>query len=321
MEITQNLWKHFIKSFSLPIQVTDTKFMEYYLDLYDNLFDIKSTFKVFLDALNNFDNEQQFLEYEHKLIYEIVGKIKNSTEYCELNNCDISALMPLSKNKLNKASSIYSPNNANKYYVSIDLAKANFQALKYFIDNFTKSTDAISENNHHILSFNNYEEFMGAFTDIELFKISKNLRQVIFGQLNCRRIQYIELYLIEKVLSTLIEKCKYDSSRIVNISHDEIIFEADKLDDNAVQSCISDIIKSELNINVRVESFKLNYIGNNTYIKEHKDAKPTFKGCPPVYMPQAVKAYYNIPIEDTDMLFQYEKQLAKFVTPLNWQIV
>jgi hypothetical protein len=38
-------------------------------------------------------------------------------------------------------------------------------------------------------------------------------------------------------------------------------------------------------------------------------------------MPQAVKAYYNIPIEDTDMLFQYEKQLAKFVTPLNWQIV
>jgi hypothetical protein len=321
MEITQSLWKHFIKSFSLPIQVTDTKFMEYYLELYDNLFDTKFKFKIFLDALDNFDNEQQFLEYEHKLIYEIVDKIKNSTEYCELNNCDISALMPLSNNKLNKASSIYSPNNANKYYVSIDLAKANFQALKYFIDNFTKSTDAISENNHHVLSFDSYEEFMGAFTDIELFKISKNLRQVIFGQLNCRRIQYIELYLIEKVLFTLIEKCKYDSSRIVNISHDEIIFEADKLDDNAVQSCISDIIKSELNINVHVESFKLNYIGNNTYIKEHKDSKPTFKGCPSVYMPQAVKAYYNKPIEDTDMLFQYEKQLAKFVTPLNWRTV
>ena len=66
--------------------------------------------------------------------------------------------------------------------------------------------------------------------------------------------------------------------------------------------------------------FKLNYIGNNTYIKEHKDSKPTFKGCSSVYMPQAVKAYYNIPIEDTDMLFQYEKQLAKFVTPLKWGI-
>ena len=307
--------KKFIKDFSLPIQVTNPEFLPYYIDLYDDLFDTRKKWKIFESSLNQFDNEQLLAEEEHHLIFEVVDLIKNSKEYQQFTSCDIDKVVPITKEidgvPFTKSVNIYNKDNHDKYFLSIDLKKANYQSLKTFMNGINKP---------NILTSDSYEDFISRFTEIELFKISKHIRQVLFGQLNMNRITHMERYLTGFVLSKLIQSLEFTPDNIKTYTHDEIIVSTNSFYDSVRCNCLKNLIYDLTSgIEVHVESFKLKYVGNNTYFKVHEVDVPTIKGGSSVYIPQLLKAYRHQPLQDEDLYFQYEKQLAKFINPLTWE--
>ena len=172
----------------------------------------------------------------------------------------------------------------------------------------------------NILTSESYEDFISRFTEIELFKVSKHIRQVLFGQLNMNRITHMERYLTGFVLSKLIENLEFTSDNVKIYTHDEIIIETNNFYDDIRCDCLRNLIYNLTSgVEVHVESFMLKYVGNNTYLKIHKNSVPTIKGGSSVYIPQLIKAYKHMPLQDEDLYFQYEKQLAKFINSLSWE--
>ena len=310
MNYKENTLKRFVKDYSLPIQVYTNDMLLYYIDLYDTVYHTKDKWRMFEDAVNQCGGEDKFISYTNELTNHIVNTIKDTTAYNEFINCDIDTIIPVNDSiegiKYVKSSNIYTPNNHGKYFVSFDLKKANYQALR----GFSKGI---------VLDTNSYEEFIEQFTDMEYVKQSKYIRQVIFGNLNMNRITRQERFLNEWVLHWLINT-GYPKDKIIVFTTDEIIIECQPqmFLGNGACEVIEKSIYNYTGLDVKVEDFKLKYIGNNTYVKEHASKVPTFKGGSAIYFPQAYKAYMNIPLEDKDLLFMYEKQLAKFVKPLKW---
>jgi hypothetical protein len=58
-------------------------------------------------------------------------------------------------------------------------------------------------------------------------------------------------------------------------------------------------------------------IGEKDYfVKELNTGEVKFKAIPAAYYPQIYKKYKGLPLNDNDLLFYFEKRLAKFVNPL-----
>lgn len=303
--------KRFCNDYSLPIQIYNPDFIEYYIDLYDKVYDTKAKYELFKTAVNEFKTEDEFLAYGNELQETVLNYIKNVAEYTDLCNCNINELYPLQNNlegvRYTKTVNLYRQDNSGKDFISFDMRRANYQALKFYNSKIVNNT-------------NTYEEFISKFTDKEYFKQSKHIRQYIFGKLNHDRIVHLERYLMQKVLFFLFD-CEYEPEDIVTYTTDEVIVH--NTDDNrkgkSFCNSASHSIKNYTDgLDIRVESFRLNYIGHNTYVKEFKYQNPVFKGGSSVYMPQIYKHYFNMPIKDIDLCFLYEKQPSKFLNPLEW---
>lgn len=116
------------------------------------------------------------------------------------------------KNKYKqKSKNIYHEGNIGKTLISIDLRKANFQAMNYVDKNIMLNSDT-------------YDEFIKKFTDIPLVINSKYFRQVFFGQLNPSRVFTVETYMVYQVLEFM-EKYFNFPYVINSINADEITIE------------------------------------------------------------------------------------------------
>lgn len=309
--LSNDVIKRFCKDYSLPIQIYNPDFIDYYVELYDRIYDTKAKYKLFKDTINKFENENEFLAYGNKLTDSVVSYIKQTDGYNELCSCNMSEVYPVLKNiegvNFVKTVNIYNPNNSGKHFISYDMCKANYQALYIF-------------NSDIVANKPNYEAFISKFTDNEYFKNSKHIRQATFGMLNHERIAHMERYLMQKVLYFLFD-IGYTSDDIITFTTDEIIVQDSRPDKHSESTCtnLSNLIKEYTsNLDIKVDFFKLNYIGHDTYVKEFTYKDPVFKGGSSVYMPQIYKHYFGMPLTDRDLCFLYEKQIAKFLNPLEW---
>lgn len=313
MNYSEKILKKFIKDYSLPIQVATNEMLPYYIDLYDPIYSTKQKWEMFKETVSKFDTDEGFLSYGQELTDRVIDAIKSTEAYNYFTTCDPDVVMPIHKElggiPYKKSINIYKPYNTNKYFISIDLRKANYQALRFFDSDIVLGSDT-------------YEDMIGQFTSLGYFKQSKFIRQVIFGNLNNPRITRYERCLNEKVLDWIL-RTNYPKDKIVDFTTDEIILECQPQVFLGSRGC--NIIQEEIykysGVNVKVEDFRLKYIGNDTYIKEHPDnIPPTFKGGSSVYFPQAYKAYMNMPLKEEDLYFMYEKQLAQFKQPMKWEV-
>ena len=122
---------------------------------------------------------QKFLEYRHSIEDQILSYNLNSEAYKEFNG-DKSAVP--SETPIVGSPELYTKEQCNHFFVSYDMIKANFQALRYANPAIVKDCET-------------YEQFIEKFTDIEYFKHAKQLRQVLFGKLNGKRTSSIEKYI------------------------------------------------------------------------------------------------------------------------------
>lgn len=209
------------------------------------------------------------------------------------------------------SNNIFKQDNIGKMFVSIDLSKANFQAMKYVNPELVKNQDT-------------YQDFVGQYSGNDYIKNSKYTRQVVFGKLNPKRQITVERYLIEKVKDLVgnIPGCQ-----LVSICNDELIYQAKDrvLFYPSKLYGIEQNVKSELGIDVHVECFILH--GYDFKYKEPGDSKFAFyrkviyfpymkhelKCVPGPYRKIVDKFFLGKPVEEMDMLALFDGCIVKFL--------
>lgn len=311
--------RRFVKDFNLPINIIDSPYFEYYMDRYD--FFPSDDYFACCDIINKEFNGSinEWLEHYAQVRDNIITTIENSEAYKQFNNVDMKKWEHpvFSVGDYN----IYNCTNVGKFFISIDLKKANFQTLKWF-------------NKDIVLGADTYEELMEKFGGDDYFKKSKYTRQVIFGKLNPKRTIYFEKYLIGTIFShpeNHLFRYLYDNTNLITVKSDEIVFEIDtltmipKLDKNFL-NLIKDEIKKNNGLDVSVEAFKLsrivceNHNGNviDGYIRKFylDDNRYDLKNVSSIFFPQIYALVNGHEITENDLVFRAEDQIAKFMFPL-----
>ena len=193
--------------------------------------------KLLKDTINLIGSRRSFnLRYE--ISDNIIKTIKDTAAYKELGAADMDRFMVPNKGYPTK--DVFKLENVGKCFLSIDFKKANFQALKHFFPGV-------------VLNCNSYQDLIELFTNLDYFKNSKHLRQIIFGNLNPKRQARIQRFIIQQILDWAIgeEICEEKDVRMV--SNDEVVFELKDLANCFVfTEPLENEIKSKLGYNVRV---------------------------------------------------------------------
>ncbi|EEM25100.1 hypothetical protein P9035_18850 [Bacillus thuringiensis] len=306
--LSVDLKNRFVKDFSLPIKVFQEPYFSYYLELYDETHQTKRKYNMFKDAVERNGGERGFMDYYNQLKDKVSNTIKQTNAF-DVFNHDRLEEYDVQKHSFSKQN-IYQKENVGKVFVSVDLKTANFQALKWY----DKSL---------VLGMDSYEDLMKVFTDEKYFIQSKYLRQVIFGNLNPKKQVKIEEYLTYAVLQLFLQEgvCKEEDVRM--FSKDEFVFEIPKekamnFNGSATESFIGDCFEN--NILTKVTVFELVPAGKYFakrfveyamgYSNEYE-----FICVPNIEFPQIYKDFYNMPLNDKDLVFYHEGRLATFLEP------
>ena len=310
---SKDLANRFVSDYKLPIQLTDEKYFFYYLDLYERDYQSKTKYNKLCELIEKeYDaSPSKFLDEYYKLRDCIITTIENSDAYKMFNEMDMSRF--LIKNKLNITSNnIYNENNVGKIFVSFDLKKANFQALRFVDPEIVLNTDC-------------YQEFIGKFTPSEYIAESKYTRQVIFGKLNPKRHITVEKYIIRKIYDFLKDVCGLQY-KCVSMSNDEIVFDLGILKDmdideifdtvdkvNEYKKSIKDILGFDMNTEVyllhKVQLCCDKFKRSCYYYKEFigsSNIKGKLLCVPSNYFPIVYKLFNDLPLEEEDYHFDYE---------------
>ena len=236
------LLKRFVKDYKLPIQVVQEPYFSYFMNLYDSQYKTKEKFKLLEESRNKFNSDDEFLEEYYKIRDKVITTIKALPEYKIYNEMDMKHFDILNYNF--PKHDIFNMSNVGKYFISIDLKKANFQALKWL-------------NPELVLNCDSYKEFLSKFTDLEYMHNSKYLREVIFGNMNPKRQVKVEKYMTNKILSLLLEYNTIKENEIRMFSNDELIFEKTATETYELFNDIrvTDVIKNQLDFDVDIEKF------------------------------------------------------------------
>lgn len=291
------LLKRFCKDYGLPIKVFQQPYFEERLETFDCIYDCMDAFDYFCSVLKDYKDAQEYLATTVDSISKIIAYIKSHSDYrkfCADNS--YQDFKPLVDKK-----DIYLEENNGKIFISIDMRQANFSALKHY--------------SRDIFNCDFWDDFVGLFTSNYCIQESKYLRQVIFGNLNPKRIMKYELYLTNQLLQHLTNQL--GNLNIYSMNNDEIII---MVDDNfkynfatiiqTVMSCPNDIGKL-----YDVKKIRITKIPNTDGWIESDYHFEDFKiKCLDANLHhQVVKYFLGQPITDNDLVFNYQGVLARYL--------
>lgn len=311
MELTTKLKKRFVKNYNLPIKIFSEPYFSSRIELYNTLFFTKSNLNEFINDINKYSNEEEYFAEDNKFMQTIIDYIRNKDGYISFNNMDMKIFEPRYKFS---SSDIWKENNIDKVVFSIDLKKANFQALKYF--------DSSIFNNEKY-----WECFIEEFTEERSKISSKHLRQVIFGTLNPKRQTQYERYLMEKILTSLFEISPHWDKNILSLSNDEIVIDVTPIMSwNGKMSMDYpflievrnklETICDQLNLNCHIDCFQIKSIGKYMYKKDFllsSSSADCFKKVNHLMMPFVIRKELGLYPEPEDYVFFNEGHLCKFL--------
>ena len=304
----------FTKDYNLPINIFNDEMFSYYRELYSDFwpFEAEERMNKEIDSFNG--NVDLWLEHYSKIRDNIINTLENSEEYQKFNTSDLSKYDIL--NLGIGEHSLYNEESEGMIFLSIDLKKANFQALKYA----------------GVLKDETYKDFILRMGGTEYFADSKYLRQVIFGKLNPKRQIKVEKYLIYKLhqyfCSHFINNSTEWDYSLYSLNSDEIVYNIKSLINVPTKEQLElfeKLVKNTLNIEIRAELVVINRLnivnshGNkvDAYIRKNVyTGKETLKKASTTFFPQIWKLYKGLEINEFDKTFFFEDQLAVFNNPL-----
>ncbi|QKF94426.1 R3H domain-containing protein [Fadolivirus algeromassiliense] len=285
VEITDEDRKLFIKDSGLPIPVWRQPYFSYFLTLYMQFYNADELYELFKEAIEIlFSRNKNFISFTHMLVNIVCENIKNNPHYEKLltdeshipsvvpNNCDIYV----------KRDNIWP-----KYYITLDIIKANFSALKFFNKELVSGCDS-------------WEEFIAKFTDIKYYAKAKYFRQACLGNLKVKRMGSIQLYLLSYLYGLIKDLVKVAGK----VSNDEIIIETTKetlMSDYQILKSIVDSLPENMKGIWRIEPFVIEPLGRSTaFVKKYFDGdnidlitKEEIKQIEKDFHAQAYKYYTN----------------------------
>jgi hypothetical protein len=256
----------------------------------------------------------KFLEDYYNVRDKIITTIVESEAFQKFNTMDMNVFTIKKKPNIT-SNNIYKQTNIGKFFISIDLKKANFQTLRNIDKDIVFGADT-------------YEDFIGKFTDLDYIKESKYTRQIIWGKCNPKRHITAEKYFIIRIYKKVIEQFPYLSDKCVSLSNDEMIFNVEFLFYNDKLTCFTlrkhiEKIAKEIGFDVHIEFFHLR--AYNLVFKESRSVRKTFFmkdyfctdgkfkliGVPLQYHSICYKLYKGKELNEIDYHFDYEGMNAK----------
>lgn len=322
------LAKRFVSDFKLPISVVYPQhvFM-HQLELYEDEYDSETWWNALWTMIDDaYDGSaSKFLKDYYDVRDKIITDTMENPAYKAFTQMDMKQYA-FERPKVSK-NNVYNGENIGKKFLSVDLSKANFQALRYV-------------NPDIVLGAETYKDFISKFTNLDYVAMSKYSRQVIFGKLNVDRQITVEKYLINKIYE-LLKSDQIDLTygardllygmTLVSMSNDELIFDVSNINDDvridSVMYSIEDIVKRELNLDVHTEYYTLkgwqltsptNKQVCQTFFEKidllHYDVENRGKlVCVPLPFHNIIyKLHHKQDLVYDDQYFIYEKMLCRF---------
>ena len=304
MDISEKLKERFCKDCNIPLKLFKEPYFTDRLQLYDNYYNTLDKWNIFVRELEKYKCEQDYLEEYNRVKDAAIKNIKDSDGYKSLNAEDMGKYSLKYKDLPGK--DIYKPSNIGKLFISIDMRKANFSALKFYDKSIFSNADT-------------WEEFVGRYTENKHIVNSKYIRQVVLGNCNPKRHITYEKYLMGLVLEVLIDELGYSASDIAFFSNDEIVINMGKYEDCInKQKILEMVVNVRFNIPFRIELFYLHKItGTDGYYKElvkniiKKEYE--FKCLNNYMMPFVLRKFNGEEITENDKVFYHEGLLSKFI--------
>lgn len=297
--ITPKLKERFCKDNNLNIKIFKEPYFTERLNLYDKKFNTIEKWNLFVNDISEFNNDEEYFAYYNKIKDKVINFIKEQPAFKQFNECDMN------KYKVNTynipSSNIFSENNNNKSFISIDLKKGCYTALRYFDKNLIANT-------------NTYEEFLSKFTDKKSLINSKYIRQVIFGACNPKRQTTIEKYMMGMIMNKL---QKLDLN-FVGYTDDEILIRYDEKSKPKMEM-IKNIVYNttkENDFDVHFEVFNIERLkSSDVYIKNFLDGKESEIKCANhLIMPFVLRLLNNEVPQKNDFIFWDNKNLSLLLT-------
>jgi len=313
MTSKERINQRFAKDFNLPINIYRDDMFEYYHELYRDFWPEEEWQALNKEIQEEYDgNMDAWLQHYAEVRDLIIRTMEASPEYQSFNNKDMSEYQLTSEYRSLPDRNIYAEDCQGKFYVSFDLKKANFQALKYA----------------GVIKEDTYDDFIDKYDKSFYFKKSKYTRQVIFGKLNPKRTITVEHCMMANVISACnnyFERMQQVNARIVAFKSDEIIYEVDEVVDELTLKRYCDWIKEKLHFEVRAECIQVeflpvvNYNGNkvSAFVRRNVNTgESVLKSVSTTFYPQVYKLWKGIDLQDMDLRFYMDDQLATFIYPL-----
>lgn len=304
MEVSEKLKERFCKDCNIPLRLYKEPYFTERLQLYDSYYNTLDKWNIFVRELEKYKCEQDYLEEYNRVKNAAINDIKISDGYKRFNEEDMGKYSVKYKDLPSK--DIYKSSNVGKLFISIDMRKANFSALKFYDKSIFSNADT-------------WEEFVGRYTENKHIVNSKYIRQVILGNCNPKRQVTYEKYLMGLVLEVLIDELGYSASDIAFFSNDEIVIDVRKYEDCIrKRELIEWQIKGYFNIPFRIELFYLRkFTGTNGYYKEIVkniiEREYEFKCLNNYTLPFVLRKFNEEEITENDKVFYHEGLLSKFI--------
>ena len=275
--------KSFCKLFDLNVPSYDD--FEYYRSLYKRVgrhSDIDELVSMYEELENTVDD---MFAYRVECTTRLVEYIESTRAFNDLNLDPMVPDLPVNKNFTYEE---------GKYYVSFDLRKANWQAVKCYDPEFVNDLG------------DSWESLVDSLGIPQLFARSKQLRQYVFGNLNPKRLMKVQ----RKMVQSLLEKLPEPDC----VKHDEVIFSFDELSlayDFANLGAPNNFRSSVFTVDVS-KGYRINNyidIGGNVY-----DREPV--GCNGhKYFMVLKQEVFGEPLDVRDLYFRMDGELAMWIMP------
>ena len=316
--ITETLKQRFCKDMNLTIKIFEEPYFANFLKLYDEQYDAVSKYNRFVSAVNQFGSEQNYFE-AYNALKDAVIEYLNENEDMKFFAQEEDMNKFSCQNKGYPTRDIFKETNDGKVFVSIDMVKGNFTALHHYNPNIVKGCST-------------YEEFIRTFTDVPHFVESKYIRQVVFGNVNPKRQVTYEKYLMDMVLTKLLETGVIKPENVEFFSTDEIVLAVpddmvcDRMVNDEFYNSVMNVVKwaKDNNINVRGEFFELKKIsGTSGFVKKFMMGKDgvDFKCLDFLTMPFVLRAYQKEEPNDMDRVFLYEGKKVMLMKDISVSVV
>ena len=300
----------FVDDNQLPMTVVEDPYFDERIKMLEGEFHAQLKYLSLMETVrDNFGgNMQKFLEHRHSVKDQILSHILNSEGYKAM----LADKSPLENCKLVVgANELYTEQQDGGLFLSFDMIKANFQALRYVDPSIVFDCDT-------------WEEFVARFSDVEYLASAKQVRQEVLGKLNGKRLAAIEKYHSNEFAKKLRE-CYGDWLTPFSIKTDEIIL---KFNGSEKEFERLNVQNEEFNgFKFRVNKFKLNmrtfkraFSDKRINIFEKEDFldghRRNLKCVPATYYPQVYKLLNGMEISDSDLVFTSDHELCKYMKPL-----